>query len=111
MLAVIALVHGWVIKDLWLGGSAAAASGTEPLRVASANVLSSNPEPEKALSFVRASDADVVVVVEAQGERWRDVLAAIGANYAHRAPEGWQDGSHHPVQPPSYCSGLSDRLA
>jgi endonuclease/exonuclease/phosphatase (EEP) superfamily protein YafD len=103
VLAVIALVHGWAIKDLWLGGSAAAASGTEPLRVASANVLSSNPEPEKALGFVRASDADVVVVVEAQGERWRDVLAAIGADYAHRAPEGWQDGapiilfSRHPI--------------
>jgi hypothetical protein len=41
VLATIALVHGWAIKDLWLGGSAAVASGAEPLRVASANVLSS----------------------------------------------------------------------
>jgi endonuclease/exonuclease/phosphatase (EEP) superfamily protein YafD len=103
VLATIALVHGWAIKDLWLGGWAAAASGAEPLRVASANVLSSNAEPQKALDFVQTSDADVVVLVEAQGERWRDMLAAIGADYAHRAPEGWQDGapvilfSRHPI--------------
>jgi endonuclease/exonuclease/phosphatase (EEP) superfamily protein YafD len=93
VLAVIAFVHGWAIKDLWLGGSAAAASGAEPLRVVTANVLRSSQEPEKLLDFVRASAADVVVLVEAQGERWWDVLAAIGAEYAHRAPEGWHDGA------------------
>ena len=103
VLAVIALVHGWAIKDLWLGGSAAAASEAPSLRVASANVLDSNPEPQKLLDFVRASDADVLVLVEAQGGRWRDMLAAIAADYPHRAPEGWQNGapvilfSRHPV--------------
>ena len=103
VLAVIALVHGWAIKDLWLGGSAAGASEAPSLRVASANVLDSNPEPQKLLDFVRASDADVLVLVEAQGGRWRDMLAAIAADYPHRAPEGWQNGapvilfSRHPV--------------
>jgi endonuclease/exonuclease/phosphatase (EEP) superfamily protein YafD len=103
VLAVVALVHGWAIKDLWLGGSAAAAPEVEPLRVASANVLHSNPEPKKVLDFVHASDADVVLLVEAQGRRWLDVLAAVGADYPHRAPEGWQDGapvilfSRHPI--------------
>jgi endonuclease/exonuclease/phosphatase (EEP) superfamily protein YafD len=103
VLAVIGLLHGWAMKDLWLGGSAATASGTARLRVASANVLRSNPEPEKLLDFVHASDADVLVLVEAQGQRWRDVLAAIAADYPHRAPQRWQDGapvilfSRHPV--------------
>jgi endonuclease/exonuclease/phosphatase (EEP) superfamily protein YafD len=103
VLAVIALVHGWAIKDLWLGGSAAAASEAPSLRLASANVLDSNPEPQKLLDFVRASDADVLVLVEAQGGRWRDMLAAIAADYPHRAPEGWQNGapvilfSRHPL--------------
>jgi endonuclease/exonuclease/phosphatase (EEP) superfamily protein YafD len=103
VLAVIAFVHGWAIKDLWLSGSAVAAPDLKPLRVASANVLRSNPEAKKVLDFVHVRDADVVVLVEAQGERWRDVLAAVGADYAHRAPEGWQDGapvilfSRHPI--------------
>lgn len=93
VLAAVLLVHGWAIKDLWLGGSAEAASVGSPLRVASANVLSSNRMPGKVLDFVRSSDADVVVLVEARGERWRDVLSAIGADYPHRAPEGWRDGA------------------
>ena len=93
MLAVVAVLHGWAIKDLWLGGSAAARPGGEPLRVASANVLSSNPEPGKVLDFARASDADVLVLVDARGERWRGVLAAIGADYPYRAPQGWQEGA------------------
>ena len=103
LLAVIALVHGWAMKDLWLGDSAAAASEAPRLRVASANVLFSNPEPQKLLGFVHASDADVLVLVEAGGERWRDVLAAIAADYPHRAPQRWQKGapvilfSRHPV--------------
>ena len=103
VLAVIALVHGWAMKDLWLGDSAAAASEAPRLRIASANVLSSNPEPQKLLDFVHASDADVLVLVEARGERWRDVLAAIAADYPHRAPQRWQNGgpvilfSRHPV--------------
>jgi endonuclease/exonuclease/phosphatase (EEP) superfamily protein YafD len=93
VLAVIALVHGWAIKDLWLSGGAEAASGAEPLRVASANVLRSNPTPKKVLEFVHASDADVMVLAEVQGERWRDVLATVGAEYPYRAPEGWLDGA------------------
>jgi endonuclease/exonuclease/phosphatase (EEP) superfamily protein YafD len=103
VLTLVAVVHGWAIKNLWLGGAAPAAARAERLRVASANVLSTNPEPEKVLDFVRASEADVVVLVEAEGERWGDVLAAIGEVYAHRAPEGWQDGapvilfSRHPI--------------
>jgi endonuclease/exonuclease/phosphatase (EEP) superfamily protein YafD len=103
LLAVIACVHGWAIKDLWLGEWPASASGAEPLRVVSANVLYSNPKPKKVLDFVRASDADVVVLVEASEETWRGVLAAIAADYPHRAPESWQDGapvilfSRHPV--------------
>ena len=103
VLAAVALVHGWAIKDLWFGGSAEASSNGVTLRVASTNVLGSNPEPGKVLDFVRATDADVVVLLEARGKRWRDVLSGIGAEYSHRAPESWRDGapvilfSRHPI--------------
>jgi hypothetical protein len=45
VLAAVALVHGWAVRDLWLGGGTvvAAAPAGVPLRVASANVLASNP--------------------------------------------------------------------
>ena len=44
VLAAVALVHSWAVKDLWLdGGTAAGVPAGVPLRVASANVLASNP--------------------------------------------------------------------
>jgi endonuclease/exonuclease/phosphatase (EEP) superfamily protein YafD len=93
VLAAVALVHGWAIKDLWVGGSAEAGFDGTPVRVASANVRKRNPAPEEVLNFVRDSDADVMVLVDARGKRWRDVLWAIGADYLYRAPEGWRDGA------------------
>ena len=96
VLAVLALVHGWAVKDLWLGPAlapASAAAGGEPLRVVSANVLDSNPTPGKVLDFVRGSDADLVVLVDAKSERWRGVLAALGDLYPHRAPDSWREGA------------------
>jgi endonuclease/exonuclease/phosphatase (EEP) superfamily protein YafD len=86
VLAAVALVHGWAIKDLWWGGSANAALGGVPLRVVSANVLSQNRTPEKVLEFVRAADADVVVLVDARQKRWQPVLTALEALYPHRSP-------------------------
>ena len=55
--------------------------------------LRSNPTPEKVLDFVRGSEADLVVLVEAEQARWGDVLTAIGDLYPHRAPDGWRDGA------------------
>lgn len=92
VLALVALVHGWAIRDLWLA-DARSVPGGEPLRVVSANVLASNPTPEKVLDVVRASGADIVVLVDARDDRWRGVLAAMGELYPHRAPEGWRDGA------------------
>lgn len=103
VLAAVALVHGWMIKDLWFGGSAEAGSNGISVRVASANVRRLNPTPYKVLEFVRASDADLLVLMDARGERWRDVLSAVGAGYPYRAPEDWRDGaqvilfSRHPI--------------
>ena len=70
VLAVVALAHGWAIRDLWLGGSANAAPGGAPLRIVDANVLAVNPSPAAVPAFVRASDADLVVLVEANRRRW-----------------------------------------
>src|SRR5918995_7285093 len=87
VLGVVALVHGWAIKDLWWGGTANAAPGGVPLRVVSANVLSQNRTPEKVLEFVRAAEADLVVLVDARQKRWQPVLTALGALYPYSAPQ------------------------
>jgi endonuclease/exonuclease/phosphatase (EEP) superfamily protein YafD len=94
-LAAVALLNGWAVRDLWLGGGTAAAAAGEgaPLRVVSANVLASNPAPGRVLDFVRGSGADLVVLVDAEGERWRGVLAALGDLYPHTAPDAWRDGA------------------
>ena len=103
LLAVVALVHGWAIKDLWLGGTASAAPGGMPLWVMSANVWAANPTPDAVLQLVRAEDPDLVVLVDAKRRRWRPVLAELGALYPHHAPSSWRAGapvilfSRHPV--------------
>ena len=103
VLAIVALVHGWAIKDLWWGGTASAAPGGVPLRVVSANVLSQNRTPEKVLEFVRAADADLVVLVDARQKRWQPVLTALGALYPYQSPQASRERppvilfSRHPV--------------
>ena len=82
VLAAVALVHGWAIKDLWLGGTASAALSGMNLRVVSANVWAINPTPDEVLAFIRASDADLVVLVDARSRRWRQVLSEL----AHAVP-------------------------
>jgi endonuclease/exonuclease/phosphatase (EEP) superfamily protein YafD len=92
LLALVALVHGWSIEHLWLGGRTEVAPSGVAIRVASANVRNGNRTPEKVLDFIRASDADVVVLVDARDTQWRKILAQIGTLYPYRAPEGWRDG-------------------
>ncbi|HEX6113902.1 MAG TPA: endonuclease/exonuclease/phosphatase family protein [Geminicoccaceae bacterium] len=87
VLAVVALVHGWAIKDLWLGGTASAAPSGIPLRVVSVNVLSQNRTPDKVLEFLRVADADLVVIVDARQRRWEPVLTALRELYAYEAPQ------------------------
>jgi endonuclease/exonuclease/phosphatase (EEP) superfamily protein YafD len=103
VLAVVALVHGWAIRDLWWGGTASAAPDGVPLRVVSANVLSQNRTPEKVLEFVRAADADLVVLVDARQKQWRPVLTALGALYPYQSPQAPRERppvilfSRHPI--------------
>jgi endonuclease/exonuclease/phosphatase (EEP) superfamily protein YafD len=93
-LAAVVLLHGWAVRDLWPSdGAAAAVEEGAPLRVVSANVLDSNPTPGKVLDFVRGSGADLVVLVDAESERWREVLAALGDLYPYRAPKAWREGA------------------
>ena len=92
VLAAVAATHAWTVKDLWLGGERAAAG--LPVRVASANVWGpENPTPEKLLDFARTADPDLLIVVDAGSERWREVRAELGALYPHRAPLGWRTGA------------------
>jgi endonuclease/exonuclease/phosphatase (EEP) superfamily protein YafD len=103
VLAAVALVHGWAVKDLWWGGSANAALGGVPLRVVSANVLSQNRTPEKVLEFVRAADADLVVLIDARWDTWQPVFSALGALYPYETPRASGEGppvilfSRHPI--------------
>jgi endonuclease/exonuclease/phosphatase (EEP) superfamily protein YafD len=101
LLLAVGLIHGYALEQLWLGGERAATG--RPLRVVSVNVLARNETAERVLAFVRAADADLAILVDAQGERWHDVLENLGQIYPHRAPAKWQDGapvilfSRHPI--------------
>ena len=92
VLAAVALFHGWTIKDLWLGGTAAAAPGGTPLRVLSANVWNDNRTPERVLELVRTSDADLVVLVDARRKSWRPVLTELGTRYPYATRQSWRNG-------------------
>lgn len=111
--AAIALGHGLVIKNLWLADGVPRPDGSGmPLRVISANVFNSNPTPEKVLDFVRREEGDIVILIDAERDRWQPVLAEIGALYPYRAPETWSQGGpiilfsrfpvlrHDNIQPP-----------
>ena len=91
VLAAVAVVHGLAIKDLWLGGTASAALGGVPLRVVSVNVLAQNRTPEKVLEFVRAADADLVLLLDARGRDWQDVRRELRDLYPHHAPRAWRE--------------------
>jgi endonuclease/exonuclease/phosphatase (EEP) superfamily protein YafD len=92
VLGVVAATHAWAIKDLWLGGDEAVTG--LPLRVASANVWDEeNPTPEKLLEFAQAARPDLLLVVDAQSSRWREVLAGLGGLYPYRAPQDWREGA------------------
>jgi endonuclease/exonuclease/phosphatase (EEP) superfamily protein YafD len=103
VLALVALVHGWAIRDLWWGGTASAAPDGAPLRVVSANVRSQNRTPEKVLEFVRAADADLVVLLDARQSRWQPVLSGLEALYPYKSPQAWRGRapvilfSRHPI--------------
>ena len=88
--AAVALVHGAAVKDLWLGDTASAAPGGVPLRLVSANVLAQNRTPEKAIEFVRAADADLVLLVDAGGRDWRELLGQLRDLYPHHAQQAWR---------------------
>jgi endonuclease/exonuclease/phosphatase (EEP) superfamily protein YafD len=93
VLAVVALMHGWAIRDLWLGAGAAAAPGGVPLRIVSANVWAANATPGAIPALVRNSDADLVVLVDAKRRRWGKALSEIAALYPYRAPQALREGA------------------
>ncbi len=95
VLAVVALVHGLALRDLWLGQPQAAANGLR-LRVLCHNVLASNRRPGTVTALVRASDPDLVVLVDAKRWRWRQVIADLSGPYPYRVPHGW------PAAPPVF---------
>jgi endonuclease/exonuclease/phosphatase (EEP) superfamily protein YafD len=103
VLAVVALVHVWAIKDLWWGGTASAALGGVPLRVVSVNVQSQNRTPEKVLELVRGADADLVVLIDARLGRWQRVLTTLAELLPYRSPRTWRERppvilfSRHPI--------------
>jgi len=90
VLAIVALVHGFAIRDLWLGRTPTATGGM-PIRVLSFNVLAGNLTPNAVLQFVRASDADLVVLVDAKRWRWRQVVSDLCGPYPYHVPQSWPE--------------------
>lgn len=92
VLGVLVAAHAWAVKDVWMGGESAVAG--LPVRVASVNVWGpKNPTPEKLLDFARTANPDLLVVVDAQSGRWREVREGLGELYPHRAPRDWREGA------------------
>ena len=93
VLAAVALGHGLVVKNVWFGESGPKPDGSGvPLRVISANVYDANSSPEQVLDFVRREEGDIVILIDAERDRWQPVLAEIDALYRHQAPEMWSQG-------------------
>jgi endonuclease/exonuclease/phosphatase (EEP) superfamily protein YafD len=67
-------------------------SAAVPLRIASANLLFLNHAHAKVIAWARATQPEVLLLLEATGE-WRDALAPLAAEYAHRRYV--TDRSHH----------------
>lgn len=90
VLVAVLAVHGWAVRDLGLPRSdPALGSDALPLTVFAANVLAENPRPEAVVAAVRDRRPDIVVLVDARGERWREPLARLGALYPQAAPDHW----------------------
>jgi endonuclease/exonuclease/phosphatase (EEP) superfamily protein YafD len=100
VLVAVALVHGFALRNLWRGGLAAEALGT-PLRVLTFNVLAGNQAPAAVLRLVRASDADLVVIVDAKRMRWRRVIFDLSDLYPSCVPrQRWPEPARRWLEPP-----------
>jgi endonuclease/exonuclease/phosphatase (EEP) superfamily protein YafD len=92
-LAAVTVTQAWAILDMRGAPPTSRAEGI-PLRVATANVLDTNPTPRKVGDFARQTHADLLVIVDArQPQRWGPVLRGIGSSYPQAAPEGWRNGA------------------
>lgn len=65
------------------GGGAVAAPAGRAVSIASYNVKYDNPNPPKALAFVRRTEADIVVLSEFRPE-WRPLLGQFADRYPYR---------------------------
>jgi endonuclease/exonuclease/phosphatase (EEP) superfamily protein YafD len=96
----VALVHGFALRNLWSAATTAAASGT-PLRVLTFNVLAGNRAPDAVLRLVRASDADLVVIVDAKRMRWRRMISDLRGPYPYYVPpQRWPEPRQRWLEPP-----------
>lgn len=59
------------------------------LRVLSINLQWNNRTPDKAISLIRDSDADIVLVQEAT-RRWHSRIASLLSTFPHIAPTNWR---------------------
>lgn len=87
--AVILLaVNAWVVAPFVLPIGArvdcAIDAGAPSLKLASINVYSGNPTPQRVLEYIDATDPDVVVLLEVTPE-WEQRLTALAARYPHSA--------------------------
>lgn len=85
---VLAVVNGWEVVPFYFASDPLPTGQTQAasLRVVSANLFSGNSEPEKALEFLRESDADVIALYEVT-PAWEARLADSLPDYPYRRVE------------------------
>lgn len=82
--ATFAVLNGWLVSSLLLPAKSGAPPSGAKLRLVSLNVLTSNLKTDLVLNFLRASDADIIILLEVN-DRWIDRLMPLKAIYPYYA--------------------------
>jgi endonuclease/exonuclease/phosphatase (EEP) superfamily protein YafD len=89
--ALTFLLNAALIGQLaWYSPADDDVAGDFSQRVVVFNVLTSNPEKQRALDYLLASDADVIGLVEVD-ETWLQAMAPLRAKYPHQFTEARRD--------------------
>lgn len=76
------LLNAWLLGSLGLGLPRQPSIGPEPLRVVSLNVLTSNPDKQRVLDYLRTTNADIIFFMEVDSA-WAQALEVLKADYPH----------------------------
>lgn len=90
VLLIGALVNGGLVLAVARPQPTPVVSKGVPLRVVSLNVHTANQEHDRVVTYLRRTEADVIVALEVD-DRWARALEALDDRYPHRVVEARED--------------------